>query len=79
MDTSEIVLETESEAQAVLDAMKDILRKYEVVTFADMLELVGIASVFTDNKIGWTGLRTAQIKPLRGGYILDLPQAQPVN
>lgn len=79
MNSSEIVIQTEREAYAVLDAMKSLLGQYEVVTFADFLELVGIASTFADNKIGWDGLKTASVKPVDGGFILDLPPTKQVN
>jgi hypothetical protein len=74
--TDEIVLASENEANAVLSAMKDILNKYEQVTFADLLELVGIASVYKDNRIGWTSLRNVEVKAVKDGFILDLPSTK---
>lgn len=72
MDTSEIVLSSEAEANDVLKAMQGILKNYEVVTFADLLELVGLSSTFADNKLGWTRLINVEVKPVKDGYILDL-------
>lgn len=75
INTNEVVLESKEDAQAVLDAMHSLLEQYEQVTLADMLELVGIASSFADNKVGWVTLNlNAEIKEAEGGYILDLPE-----
>lgn len=72
--TSEVVLQSKEDAQAVLDAMYALLEQYEQVTLADMLELCGIASVFSDNKVGWTELNlNVEIKEAKDGYILNLP------
>lgn len=72
----EIVLQSEEDAHNVLDAMKKLLDQYEQVTFADMLELCGIASTYADNRVGWTRLINIKIKEAKGGYILDLLPAK---
>lgn len=73
MKTDEIVLQSQEDAAQVLKAMNDLLNMYEQVTFADFLELAGLSSTFQDNKIGWVNLINIQIKPVKDGYILDLP------
>lgn len=79
MDTSEIVLGSEADANAVLEAMNGLLKNYEIVSFADMLDLVGIASNFNDARIGWTTLEGVQVKPSKGGFILDLPPTKSLD
>lgn len=73
MNTKEVVLQSQADAEAVLAAMKDILDKYEQVTLADMLELCGLSSTYADNKVGWVNLINIQVKNINSGYILDLP------
>lgn len=75
----EIVLQSKEDAHSVLEAMHGLLEQYELVTFADMLDLCGIASTFGDQKIGWTTLSLdVEIKEAKDGYILDLPAPNPL-
>lgn len=78
MYVSEIVLPSESDAEAVLEAMKSLLNKYKWVTVGDFLELVSFDSTFHDLKLGWTNLESVEVKPAHGGFILSLPDAQPI-
>lgn len=76
----EIVIQSRQEANEVLDRMYDILSRYGSVPVADLYELTGIQSSHTDYKWGWTDLRGAKASKLRsGGYLLDLPDPQPLN
>lgn len=76
----EIVIASRQEAEEVLDRMFDLLSQYESVTVADLYELTGIQSSHTDHKWGWTELRGASVGRVRGGgYLLDLPDPEPLN
>lgn len=76
----EILIPTRQEAEEVLDRMFDTLSQYESVNVADLYELTGIQSSHTDLKWGWTELRGASVGRARGGgYILDLPDPEPLN
>jgi hypothetical protein len=47
---------------------------------ADLYELTGLESNHTDMKWGWTQLRGAKAVRLRtGGFLLDLPEPQPLG
>lgn len=70
--TSEVVLDTAADAAMVRDAMQQLLKGYEQVSLADFLDLCGISSTFGDHKVGWTRLINVDIKPVAGGFILDL-------
>lgn len=78
-DFDDIWLDTYDEALAVLDRMKETIRRYGVVRVADMYELVGFPSDYTDNRYGWASLNTAEI--IRGGegYGFRLPKASPID
>lgn len=78
LDTTEVVISSKEDAHKVLDTMKDLLKAYEIVTVADFLQLCGISSTYSDNKIGWVDLINIKVKPVNGGFILDLPAAKPV-
>jgi hypothetical protein len=76
----EVILATRSEAEQVLSHMTDCLMDYGSVSVADLYELAGTQShEFTLNKYGWTDLRTANVRPVRGGYLLDLPRPRPID
>lgn len=72
----DIVLGTRSEAEEVLSHMVDFIIDYGQVTVADMYDLVGVTSDYTDNKWGWVDLSRAVVSPVRGGFIIQLPRTQ---
>lgn len=78
-DFDEIILPTRVEAEEVIDQMFAIVEKYEIVTVADLYQLVGISSDYTDDKYGWEDLRGAGVTRIQGGYLLDLPRPEPLN
>lgn len=75
-DFDEIVLETRGEAEEVLSHLVDLTIDYKMASVADLYDLVGITSSFTDNKYGWTDLRNANVTRVRGGYLLNLPRTE---
>jgi hypothetical protein len=65
------------EADEVLSQMYDILEKFEAVTVADLLEIIGQSSNnYTYNRYGWTDLMGSGVVRTRGGYLLDLPRPE---
>lgn len=74
IDTTDIVIPSKADAEAVQDALLKLLDRYEVVTLADYLDLVGLSSTFSDARIGWTELNDILIQPLKGGFVLFLPE-----
>ena len=75
----EIILDDRSEAEEVIDRLFDLVSRYEVATVADLYELVGLSATHTDNKWGWTDLTGAGVSRIRGGYLLDLPEPEPLD
>lgn len=76
----EIVLETRSEAQDVLDGLVDYLDQFDFAPVSTLYDLVGITGSFTDDQWGWSNLRDASIRPNRGGgYVLDLPKTESID
>lgn len=75
----EIVLQSRSEAEQVIDQMFELLSKYDQVTVADLYDLVGVGGTHTDHKWGWTDLRGANVARVRNGFLLDLPEPDPVD
>lgn len=75
----EIVLESRVEAEEVIDRLFDLVGRYESATVADLYELVGLPSNHTDHKWGWTDVRGSGVSRIRAGYLLDLPDPEPLN
>lgn len=75
----DIVLETRGDAEDVLTHLSDLVSTYDQATVADLYDLVGITTNYTDNKFGWTNLSTAAVVRVRDGYQLDLPKARALD
>ena len=78
-DLDELVLETRGEAQAVLNAMDNIMDEYKIVSVADMYDLIGETCPYTAYKYGWTNIRNAKPVRVGDGFMLELPKALPIN
>lgn len=75
-DYDDIEFESRVEAEAVLNEMEDCIERYGMVSVADMYDMSGLAAPYTSSKFGWTSIRTAEVKRVRGGkYIIELPRA----
>ena len=74
-DFQDLIFESRGEAEEVLTNLLDLIADYGVASVADLYDLVGITGPFTDNKYGWTDLRTASVSRTREGYIINLPKA----
>jgi hypothetical protein len=76
-DLEDIIMMSRVEADEVLSQMYDILEKFEAVTVADLLEIIGQSSNnYTYNRYGWTDLMGSGVVRTRGGYLLDLPRPE---
>lgn len=75
----EIVLDQRTEAEQVIDRLFDLVSRYGTATVADLYELVGLVSTHVDHKWGWTDLEGAGVSRVRGGYLLDLPDPEPLE
>jgi hypothetical protein len=79
-DYDEIIFETRGDAEAVLDAMYDILNQYKVVSVAELYDLASITTHnYTCNNYGWIDLRGSSVVRVRDGYILKLPRALAID
>lgn len=76
----DIVLDDRREAEEVLSRMEDLIATYGIASVADLYELVGVSCNYTDNKYGWTDIRSASVVRTReGGYLIKLPKALPLD
>lgn len=79
-DYDDLIFPTRGDAEAVLDAMNDIIAQYQVVSIADLYDLANVSlDNYAANKYGWTDIRGCKPIRVRDGYILKLPRALPLN
>lgn len=78
-DYDDVVLDNRGEAEDVLARMDELVVTYGLVSVADFYDLVGITGNYTDNKYGWTDIRSASVMRVRDGYMIKLPRALPLN
>ncbi len=78
-DYDDVVLNSRGEAEEVLSRMDELMSVYGLVSVADFYDLVGVAGNYTDNKYGWTNIRSASVVRVRDGYMIKLPRALPLN
>lgn len=78
-DFDDIILENRGEAEEVLSRMDELIDMYRLASVADFYDLVGVTGNYTDNKYGWTDIRSASIVRVRDGYMIKLPKALPLN
>jgi len=77
-DFDQIVLESRTEAEQVIEQLFEVVSRYGTASVADLYELVGLASTHTDHNWGWSDVRGAGVTRDRNGYLLDLPSPQPI-
>ena len=78
-DFQEIVIPTRGDAQSILDSLYRLQEEFGMVSVSDLYDLAGVDnSNFQDNKWGWENLAGANIRPVRGGYIINLPRTHPL-
>lgn len=78
-DIDDIIIPTRHEANEVLQQLYYLMEKYQQVTVADVYELVGIDTTYTDNKWGWLDIREVGISRVRSGYLLNLPRPESIE
>lgn len=73
-----ILLRSREDADLVIERMIDIVDKYEVVSLAELNELLGLPTSHIDQKWGWTSVNNFSIRQVRDGYLLELPPPEEI-
>lgn len=74
------VLQTRDDAVRVHEALRDLAYQYSKVKVGNYYELIGVSTVYTDYDYGWAwdDIENVRIKPVRNGFILELPPIQAI-
>lgn len=75
----DIWFEDRGDVEIVVDNLNLLLETYGVVSAADIFELAGQDTVFTDNRYGWTDLSGMQVVSNGGGWVLKMPPPRPID
>jgi hypothetical protein len=78
-DFEDIVIQNRDEAQQVLADLNDLIEDYDVATVGEFYEMVGLDSEHVDSKWGWDSLNRVKVIRVRDGFILDLPDPEPLD
>ena len=79
-DYGNVYLESRGEAEEVLYRMDELIATYGIASVADLYDLVGADSDYTDNNYGWTDIQSATIVRTRNGdYMIKMPKAFPLD
>lgn len=78
-DLDNIMVDTRGEADDVISKTDDLMATYNIVSVADLYDLVGITCNYTDNKYGWKDIRNARVIPVRDGYMIKMPKPLPLD
>ena len=80
-DFRDVILQTRADADEVIDGLRELADRFNVASVQDLYDLVGVTGEYTDNKWGWYAedLRRAGVRPVRGGYLLELSRPDPIN
>lgn len=78
-DFDDIILDSYGEAVEVVETMIARVDRYGSASIADLYDLLGVTGSFADQRWGWRDLRGADVRQTRGGYLLDLPEPEPLR
>jgi len=73
----DIILTQREDAEVIVETMLGSIEKYDFVTVADLLHMLGFATAYTDQAWGWTNLASISIKQVREGWLIELPDPEP--
>lgn len=80
-DIDDVIFESRAEAEDVLNEMDEVLETYEFVSVADYYEIAGVSGsgTHTNNRYGWSNLRTADIIRVRDGWTIKMPRPKVID
>lgn len=77
----DLIFDSRTDAEDVLNRMDEILEQYGVVTVADLFDLADVTgNGYPDQNYGWTNLRSASVERNRHNeYTLKMPRATSIR
>lgn len=69
----DVIVPTKDDADSVIDALIAIIDSYQVVTLAELHEILGMPTKHVDNKWGWSNLTAIEANQVREGWKITFP------
>lgn len=79
MEIDDIILGSRVDAEKVVRHLSDICEDYGMASVANLYDLVGYSTSYTDNKYGWHDIQGYSITRVREGFLLNLPDPKPLD
>jgi hypothetical protein len=78
LNFDELILDTRTEADSVIEHLVMLIDQYQVAKVADLYDLCKVTNTdYTTQKWGWYDLRSASVERVSGGgYLLNLPRPE---
>lgn len=73
-----LLFTNKDDADNVLERMMDVIDQYKVIGVDDLYQMLGWQSTYVDSKWGWTNLVNSNIRQTREGFIVELPDPEPI-
>lgn len=77
-DMDDVIVGTREEAEVIIERMNDVIEKYQVVSKADLYDIIGWETSHIDNKWGWEYIGNIPIRQVKQGYLLELPMLEEI-
>lgn len=75
-DLGDIIVGTKIEADLICEKLYETVEEYGAATVANLNDLIGQTSAYTDHKWGWTDLERLSIARVREGFLIKLPDPE---
>ena len=70
---------SKSDADTVVENLVNVVDIYEVVSVADLNELLGLPTSHVDHKWGWTNLASIEVRQVRDGWLIAFPPLEEIS
>jgi hypothetical protein len=77
-NTDDLLVGSREDAEKIIEGLIDILDKYDMVSMADLNQMIGREVEPIDNKWGWTylSMHNLSYRQTRDGYLIELPPTE---
>lgn len=75
-DIGDLIVGSKIEADMICEKLYETVEEYGAATVANLNDLIGQTSAYTDHKWGWTDLERLSIAKIREGFLIKLPEPE---
>lgn len=76
---TDYAIETKEKAIEVIEALKDYIYKYNLVSVGEYYDLIGVSTSWTDRNYGWRDLSSVTIIRVPDGFVINFPPLEEVR